>query len=83
MNPTALAPARLIRLSWVLLLSAFLFGCATSVPSPQPPMERLPAAEAAPTTPTPAALAVPPLPPVPPVPAPVTGLVVPLAHAVT
>ena len=78
MNPTALAPARIIRLSWVLLLAAFLSGCATSVPTPQPPMERLPAAEAAPTTPTPAALAVPPVPPVPPVPATVTGPVVPV-----
>ena len=83
MNPTALAPARIIRLSWVLLLAAFLSGCATSVPTPQPPMERLPAAEAAPTTPTPAALALPPVPPVPPVPATVTGPVVPLGPAVT
>jgi membrane-bound lytic murein transglycosylase D len=83
MNLTALAPARLIRPSWVLLLAAFLSGCATSVPSPQPPIERLPAAEAAPTTPTPAAMTVPPVKPAPPVPATVSGPAVPLAPAVT
>ena len=77
MNLTVLGSARLIRHSWVLLLAAFLSGCATSVPPPQPPMERLPASEAAPT---PVASVVP---PVPPVPATIKGPVVPLAPAVT
>ena len=86
MNLTALASARLIRPSWILLLAAFLSGCATSVPTPQPPMESLPADEATPTAPKPAALAVTAalaVPPVPLVPATVTGPVVPLGPAVT
>jgi membrane-bound lytic murein transglycosylase D len=46
MNMIFLAPARLLRTSWVLLLAAVLTGCATSVPAPQtapqPLMQRLP-----------------------------------------
>ena len=46
MNLNLLAPARLIRPSWVLMLAAVVSGCATSVPTSQtaslPPMERLP-----------------------------------------
>ena len=71
MNLNRLAPARLIRPSWVLLLAAVVSGCATSLPPPQtaslPPMERLPDA---------------PPPPALNLPAPATAPVAPAAPAV-
>ncbi len=62
MNLNPLAPARLLPLSWVLLLAVLVSGCATSVPSSQnapqtastPPMERLPEASPPPALSQPA-----------------------------
>ncbi len=63
MNLNFLAPARLIRPSWVLLLAAVVSGCATSLPPPpktaQPPMERLPDAPPPPALSLPAPATVP------------------------
>ena len=77
MNLTSLAPARLIRPSWVLLLAAVLTGCATSVPTPQTaaqaPMERLPEAPPPPPAPSSTTTAL----------APVTAPVAPSAPVVT
>ena len=63
MNLLPLAPARLIRPCWVLLLAAVVTGCATSTAppqtAPQPPMAPLPAAHTAPDTAASPALAAP------------------------
>ncbi|MDP4773169.1 MAG: transglycosylase SLT domain-containing protein [Limnohabitans sp.] len=62
MNLNLFAPARLIRLSWVLVLAAVVSGCATLVPTtqtaqqtaPLPPVERLPEITSPSVTTTPA-----------------------------
>lgn len=62
MNLNLFAPARLIRLSWVLVLAAVVSACATLVPTtqtaqqtaPLPPVERLPEITSPSVTTTPA-----------------------------